>query len=227
MPKDLTGQRFGRLLVLKLVPEPYISPQGKPTRRWLCRCDCGNEIVVLQNALTSKNGTRSCGCTKKEITRSRAKDMTGQRFGRLIVLGPAELEIPKPNGTKLGWLCHCDCGKEIVVPRKELICGLKSCGCLLSDTAKGKIKTNTLGQYNGTTISAIKPDRKANKNSKSGIKGVYWSKAESRWIAKIGFQGKNITLGRFVKIEDAIAARKAAEEKYFNPILEKYDRNHS
>ena len=63
-PKDLTGQRFGRLTVLRLCEEPYISPSGKKTRRWICRCDCGREISVLQNALTGKH------------------QITGQRYDR-------------------------------------------------------------------------------------------------------------------------------------------------
>ena len=83
MIKDLTGQRFGRLVVLRESSTPYISPKGKPARRWVCRCDCGKEITVLQNALTSKtHPTLSCGCSRSETIRSKAIDMTGQRFGR-------------------------------------------------------------------------------------------------------------------------------------------------
>lgn len=35
-----------------------------------------------------------------------AKDLTGQRFGRLTVVGPAELEKPRANGQRLGWRCR-------------------------------------------------------------------------------------------------------------------------
>ena len=58
--KDFTGQRFGRLLVLKRVENNKFNQV-----RWLCRCDCGNEKIVTANSL--RNGdTRSCGCLKKE-----------------------------------------------------------------------------------------------------------------------------------------------------------------
>ena len=54
--KDLTGEKFGRLLVVKR--------HGTNKFRfatWLCKCDCGNEKVVVGQNLT--NGvTRSCGC---------------------------------------------------------------------------------------------------------------------------------------------------------------------
>lgn len=220
---DLTGRRFGQLTVLHEDPVPYRSPSGKPTRRWVCRCDCGNVVTVLQNALTaSKNPTLSCGCLHAKKQRAAAHDMTGQRFGRLLVIGPVDLPEKLSNGQRLGWRCRCDCGNEVVKTRKELLSGkVSSCGCLLreqsSETVRQKVK-----QCDGTNLTAINPDRGANKNSKSGIKGVYWSNREGRWIAKIGIRNKTITLGRFSSINDAISARKAAEEEYFKPILENH-----
>lgn len=80
-----------------------------------------------------------------------------------------------------------------------------------------------MGHYDGTTVSAIRPDRPANRNSKSGIRGVYWSTREQCWIAKITVRRKSITLGRFCDLEAAIDAREKAEEKYFAPIIEEYD----
>lgn len=57
---DLTGQRFGRLVV--------IEPCGRSKDRhimWLCRCDCGNEVVVTASNL-KKSNTKSCGCLRRE-----------------------------------------------------------------------------------------------------------------------------------------------------------------
>lgn len=221
MIKDLTGQRFGRLVALRESSTPYISPKGKPARRWVCRCDCGKEITVLQNALTSKtHPTLSCGCSRSDTMRSKAIDMTGQRFGRLVVLGPAEL--PKKRGwLRLGWRCRCDCGNEIIAVRRDLTGGkLLSCGCWLREEAADTIHERVKHQY-GTTLTAINPERGANRNSKSGVRGVYWSNREGRWVAKIGFQNRTITIGRFTRLEDAIQARKDAEKKYFEPLLEK------
>lgn len=58
--KDLTGQRFGKLVAVKIVDRNVSS--GK---QWLCHCDCGNDIIVSARALLSGN-TKSCGCLKKE-----------------------------------------------------------------------------------------------------------------------------------------------------------------
>ena len=54
---DLTGQRFGRLTVLR--PAENVGTRTA----WLCRCDCGRETVVLTSRLRSGH-TRSCGCIK-------------------------------------------------------------------------------------------------------------------------------------------------------------------
>lgn len=52
-------------------------------------------------------------------------------------------------------------------------------------------------------------------NNTSGIKGVSWRKREQKWRAYITVNHKRIELGNYIDIEDAIEARKKAEEKYF------------
>ena len=62
---DLTGQRFGRLVVIERV-EDYVSPKGHHRPSWLCQCDCGCTKKVTGSALKRHN-TRSCGCLHKEM----------------------------------------------------------------------------------------------------------------------------------------------------------------
>ena len=53
--------------------------------------------------------------------------VVGQRFGRLIVLGPG----PGKSFTRMKWSCKCDCGNEVFVRANHLSSGAtKSCGCL-------------------------------------------------------------------------------------------------
>lgn len=53
-------------------------------------------------------------------------DLTGQRFGKWIVLQ----KVSKPNDTSACWLCRCDCGNTKIVRGKDLRYGKsKSCGC--------------------------------------------------------------------------------------------------
>lgn len=61
--KDLTGQKFGRWLVLHQAEH---KKQGATL--WLCRCECGTEKEVRHSSLTSGN-SRSCGCLHRDVTR--------------------------------------------------------------------------------------------------------------------------------------------------------------
>ena len=57
-------------------------------------------------------------------------DITGQRFGRLVVLHRDESK-PKGHGHKAYWICKCDCGNIKSIKGESLRRGLtKSCGCL-------------------------------------------------------------------------------------------------
>lgn len=67
--KDMTGQRFGRLVVVERA-EDYIPPSGSKKIMWRCKCDCGNEAIVMADALR-QGRTKSCGCISKEKTAER------------------------------------------------------------------------------------------------------------------------------------------------------------
>lgn len=71
---DLTGQKFGRLLVLERGEN---SKEGKA--QWKCKCDCGNEHTASSQNLKTGN-TKSCGCYRKEILRASKHGMTGTRI---------------------------------------------------------------------------------------------------------------------------------------------------
>lgn len=62
-PKDLTDIRFNRLIVIKQVEKP--KHLKRTESYWLCKCECGNEIIAGRNRLVT-NHTNSCGCFQKE-----------------------------------------------------------------------------------------------------------------------------------------------------------------
>lgn len=119
---DETGNRYGLLTVL------YRGPNSKDGRvQWHCRCDCGKEVDVVAKNLRSGN-TKSCGCYKKKNPGAR-KDLTGKRFGKLVVLGEPETE---ERGTI--WKCLCDYGNTCYKCSADLLYGnVKSCGCLKAE----------------------------------------------------------------------------------------------
>lgn len=63
-PRDLTGQKFGRLTVLRQAPDK-IKPSGAHSKMWECKCDCGNIKIISRSSLVSGD-TVSCGCYHKE-----------------------------------------------------------------------------------------------------------------------------------------------------------------
>lgn len=68
--KDLTGQRFGRLVAVCCLD--YRTKRGGSI--WTCSCDCGNAPDVRGRDLISGN-TKSCGCLNKKLTSQRYKEI--------------------------------------------------------------------------------------------------------------------------------------------------------
>ena len=151
-PVDITNVRFGRLVAVKYV-------NGK----WLCRCDCGNEIYATYSALDREHGTKSCGCLKQELARQvghkvehKYVNLVGQTFGDLTVLARKD---------NTNWKCKCKCGKIIYRSTKTLYHGKHlhcehnkliyydiSCGCI--DIAhRGSKVENEIRDYIDRLIS--------------------------------------------------------------------------
>ena len=78
--KDLTGQRFGKLMVLS----PTDKRMDNGSIVWHCQCDCGNMAEVSARRLV-RGKVRSCGC----LSDPPPKDYIGKVFGRLTVIGYA------------------------------------------------------------------------------------------------------------------------------------------
>lgn len=142
------------------------------------------------------------------------EDLTGRRFGRLVVV--KELYYGKV-------LCKCDCGKEVVVTKAYLKNGnTQSCGCLNREISRNQLAD--WSKAGGKHFIGRLASKKAQSNSKSGIKGVSWDKSRQKWSAEIKIYGTKHFLGRFDTIEKAVEARKQAEEKYFKPVIEEFER---
>lgn len=149
-------------------------------------------------------------------THSRRKlDLTGQRYGKLTVLGPAE-----NIGNRTAWRCLCDCGQETVVKTYRLRNGhAKSCGC--QGCPDGPRTALGLTYIDGTCVEMLRA-KTVRRNNTSGVPGVDWWASKGRWRAMICFKGKRHYLGSYHRFEDAVKARKRAEEELHDKFLSEF-----
>lgn len=211
--KDLTGQKFGRLTVVE-------RDMNDPAKRskWICRCDCGNICSVYSNHLKSGQ-TTSCGCARKGVN---LRDITGQRFGRLVTIERTEKKV----GHSYVYKCRCDCGAICYVDSASLKGGqTTSCGCYAAEVHKKSVRkmVNERKKYyvENTDIIGI-CNRPIPKNNTSGCMGVSWDKSVKIWKAKIVFQGRSYYLGSSRDYETAVQLRKNAEEKIYGDFIQWY-----
>jgi len=64
---DITGRQFGKLTAIKRIP----ASNGKGYQ-WLCKCECGKNVVANTGVLTTGK-QKSCGCIGREVSRARLK----------------------------------------------------------------------------------------------------------------------------------------------------------
>lgn len=163
---DLTGQRYGRLVVIR--KSDQVSNGGGTM--WECKCDCGNTVVVRSNDLRTGN-TKSCGCFKEESRYGRRfVDLTGQRFGKLTVIGFHSMD--KRNHAL--WNCVCDCGNNFIARSYGLRNGdIKSCGCLhrRGHTIDNISRTSLYSRWRDMIARCYNPKTRA--YADYGARGIY------------------------------------------------------
>lgn len=145
--KDRTSDRYGRLLVL--------SHAGKDVRNkhlWLCRCDCGNQKIVVSDNLASGK-SKSCGCLKSEFL-SKSGNQFGLYEDRVVAILKVQYSHLKRRSNKKSKICMVmsfnDFFKMSLMPCHY--CGIKSSKKLedrANEKSDGKFLSNTVVDCNG------------------------------------------------------------------------------
>ena len=134
------------------------------------------------------------------INNKTKSDLTGQRFGRLTVISFSQYV---DNGRRTSWLCQCDCGNTLEVPRRYLATGhKKSCGCLERDNffqkTHGKSKSKIYMAWGSMIERCYNPNNQAWKNY--GGRGIQvcerWKKYFGEFYKDVGDRPKGLTLDR-------------------------------
>lgn len=132
------------------------------------------------------------------------KDETGNKYGRLTVVGRAENE-----GTRAKWLCECDCGNHVEVNGKKLRTGhTQSCGCYRAEVTApkqgknnfkhGASLTQEYRNYHSMIARCHNPNDKNYANY--GGRGIQvcdrWLESFENYIADMGERPEGLTLDR-------------------------------
>ena len=193
MSNDLTGKRFGRLIVLSKTDQ-----KKNGSVLWKCRCDCGNEKEVTSRDLNSGR-VKSCGCA-----RGSSKSLVGKRFGMIEVIS----DSGEKQGTSKLWICKCDCGNIKKVRTDSLTSGkVTSCGC--KKKTQNKINELKAGRHLIDHTSDVFFKNTLSKNNQTGVNGVCLYKGE--YIAYIGYKNKTYHLIVTKDFDAAVRIRKEAE----------------
>lgn len=207
--ENLKGSRFGRLSVISRV----INGSGDRTR-WLCKCDCGKDTIVTSHELKAGK-TKSCGCIKAD-SHTTMVDLTGFTFDAITVLRATEERDYKGS---IKWVCRCNCGKEFLLSADSIRHGnYKSCGCVRERNGKELQKYLTF--IDGTCVEWIEKRKKRSDNT-SGYTGVYITEKQM-YRAQITLSGKRYYLGTYKTIDDAVKARRFAEEELHESFVITY-----
>jgi len=232
---DLTNQQFRLWKVIERV-EDYIQPStGWRKRRYLCECSCENHTrrAVLESHLKNDQST-NCGCVRKlSLAKSNMAskkkyneyDLSGD-YGIGYISNVSEFYFDLEdydkikdyfwNQNKKGYIITNDNGREIalhilVMDRMEISDSEEI------DHIGGKESRNDARKSNLRVCSHSNNmmNRGLQSNNKSNFTGVYYDKNLGKYKAYITVNKKQIYLGVYINIDDAVRVRKEAEEKYF------------
>lgn len=198
--KDETGNIYGRLTVIERGPN-----DKQNNAQWYCQCECGNPNLVLIRGYQLRNGhAKSCGCLHKETAQKQGKankkyntyDLTGD-FGIGYTVKGEEFYFDIEDYNLIKNYCWYIDKNGYVVNRLNNKTTLFHRLVMHAPDDKQvdhiyhKKNDNRKSQLRLCTNSENVMNRPANKNSKTGIRGVYWYPNYGKWSAEITFRGKS------------------------------------
>ena len=204
---DLTGKRYGRLVAVRQA--------GKGKRGchllWECVCDCGNRKIIRSADLRNKK-TQSCGCLRKEKATKH-----GMRNSSTYKSWHSMLQrCTNKNNTRFSDYG----GRGINVCERWLKFEnfLEDMGIRPLNTTIDRIDNN--GNYAPSNCKWSMPTAQAKNqriysNNKVGNRGVHFRISSGKYQASISVNGKRYHLGSYDTAEEAIAARRQGEIKYW------------
>lgn len=207
---DLSEQTFGRLTL--------VSKETDTKDKWECVCSCGKTTIVLKYALLNGN-TQSCGCKRAEthtrhgMHKTRFYKIWNNMLNRCTYESSVNYEYYGGRG-----ISYCAEWKDFLKFKEDIY------ESYLEHSEKhGELNTfiermDVNGDYEGSNVTwATRREQSLNKrvtkNSTSGYRGIAWCKVRSKWRTRITIDGKDVHLGYFESLEDAVRVRANSENR--------------
>lgn len=219
------GKKFGKLTVLGLTT--HLTKRGNNYIYYKCKCDCGNLKEVYSNNIIDGK-TTSCGCYRNEQIHK--ANYIGNKYeikddhvigyttkGEKFYIDKEDLNKIKPYTWSIndnGYLRANIKGKNIRMHRfiLDLVDYDKN---LIIDHINHNTYDNRKINLRIATSTQNTCNTSLRRNNKSGVTGVSWDNRCKKWEAKISIKKKYTHIGYFENFDDAVKARKEAEEKYY------------
>ena len=229
--ENLVGRVFGRLTVIEQADD-YVSLKGKHYARWKCKCSCNRGKIVLASASTLKGGhTQSCGCLHQERIKKYNDYEVQEDYVIMYTTKGEPFYVDLEDFWKVKDICWYKSKDEYIVSSvhggKQISLNRYIMNCpedKIVDHKNGDKIDNRKYNLRICDYQENMVNRKINSNNKSGVAGVFYLKSERKWIAQIKFNKKNIRLGYFKNFDDAVEARRKAEDKYFGEFSRRNSR---
>lgn len=147
------------------------------------------------------------------------ENLIGRRFGKLEVIGRSDKRGSRGARTVPLWECRCECG-AICYKATDTLTNpeISMCNDCVGKYATEKARAKA-GFVDGTQISKITSTKLISTNT-SGYRGVYFDKRTGKYRARLKFKGKLMSFGSYKNFEDAVKARKDAEQRIYGEFLE-------
>ena len=220
---DLTGRKYGRLTVIEHAEDRAYS-NGVKVVTWLCQCQCGNQILVPRPALTG-GATISCGCMRTETIRRKYKRTNRFSFDVDVAIGytqkgePFYIDRDDYECVKdFCWRKDIDGYIVTTVNRKSLYLHrylMAAEAGLVVDHLNHDTTDNRRSNLRVVTQSQNMQNTVVSTRNTSTVAGVNWDGKAQKWHSRINVNKQTIELGYYSDFDDAVAARKAGEEKYY------------
>ena len=232
------GDVYGRLTILKEV-SPHIYPSGKTRRKFLVQCSCGSDpFEVMLDSLRSGR-TTSCGCIQREKLKENNKkkhktntyDLETYGYGIGYTFKGEEFLFDLEDFDLIKDYCWCVDNHGYVVTKDTDTRKFIQMHRFLMDCPEDKVVDHINREKNNNRKENLRicsqsencKNLSISKRNKTGMTGITWHKASSKWQARITTNGKRINLGVFNNLEDAKQARLEAELKYFGEFSINYN----